>query len=44
MVIIVAPGTLNAQAKGAESVTAQHMIEMSEEYGIDEELFARFRT
>jgi len=34
----------HAQAKGAESVTAQHMVEMSEEYGIDEELFGRFRT
>jgi hypothetical protein len=34
----------HAQDKGASSVTAQHMIEMGEEYGIDEELFARFRT
>ena len=34
----------HAQAKGAATVTAQHMIEMGEEYGIDEELFARFRT
>jgi len=34
----------HAQDKGASAVTAQHMIEMGEEYGIDEELFARFRT
>jgi flavin reductase (DIM6/NTAB) family NADH-FMN oxidoreductase RutF len=34
----------HAQAKGAESVGAHHMLEMAEEYGIDEELFARFRT
>lgn len=34
----------HAKAKGDPSVTAQHMVEMSEEYGIDEELFARFRT
>jgi hypothetical protein len=34
----------HAQGKGAGTVLAQHMIEMSEEYGIDEELFARFRT
>ena len=33
-----------AQEKGATSVTAQHLVEMGEEYGIDEELFARFRT
>lgn len=33
----------HAKGKGAPSVTAQHMIEMSEEYGIDEELFARFK-
>lgn len=34
----------HAQAKGAPSVTAQHLVEMGEEYGIDEELFARFRS
>jgi flavin reductase (DIM6/NTAB) family NADH-FMN oxidoreductase RutF len=34
----------HAQDKGASSVTAQHLVEMGEEYGIDEELFARFKT
>ncbi|MCP4001153.1 MAG: hypothetical protein GY727_09610 [Gammaproteobacteria bacterium] len=34
----------HAQEKGASSVTAQHLVEMGEEYGIDEELFARFKT
>jgi len=34
----------HAKEKGDKAVTAQHMVEMSEEYGIDEELFARFRT
>jgi hypothetical protein len=34
----------HAQAKGAKSVTPQHMVEMGEEYGIDAELFARFKT
>jgi flavin reductase (DIM6/NTAB) family NADH-FMN oxidoreductase RutF len=34
----------HAQAKGAKSVTSQHMVEMAEEYGIDAELFARFET
>jgi flavin reductase (DIM6/NTAB) family NADH-FMN oxidoreductase RutF len=34
----------HAQDKGAPAVTAQHLVEMGEEYGIDEELFARFKT
>ncbi len=34
----------HAQDKRASSVTAQHLVEMGEEYGIDEELFARFKT
>jgi flavin reductase (DIM6/NTAB) family NADH-FMN oxidoreductase RutF len=34
----------HAQDKGAASVTAQHLVEMGEEYGIDAELFARFKT
>jgi hypothetical protein len=34
----------HAQAKGASKVTAQHMIEMSEEYGLDTELLERFRA
>ena len=34
----------HAQAKGATTVTAQHMIEMSEEYGLDTELLERFRA
>jgi len=34
----------HATKKGAERVTPQHMVEMAEEYGIDEELMARFRT
>jgi flavin reductase (DIM6/NTAB) family NADH-FMN oxidoreductase RutF len=34
----------HAQKKGASAVTAQHMIEMAEEYGIDKELMARFKT
>jgi flavin reductase (DIM6/NTAB) family NADH-FMN oxidoreductase RutF len=32
----------HAQNKGATTVTAQHMTEMAEEYGIDKELMARF--
>jgi flavin reductase (DIM6/NTAB) family NADH-FMN oxidoreductase RutF len=32
-----------ARNKGAASVSAQHMVEMSEEYGIDSELLARFK-
>lgn len=32
-----------ARNKGAASVTGQHMVEMSEEYGIDSELIARFK-
>lgn len=34
----------HATEKGAKAVTAQHLVEMGEEYGIDEELFARFKT
>jgi hypothetical protein len=34
----------SAVAKGDKAVTAQHMIEMAEEYGIDAELMARFDT
>jgi hypothetical protein len=30
--------------KGADTVTAAHMVEMAEEYGIDQELMARFKT
>jgi hypothetical protein len=33
-----------AQDKGASAVTAQHMTDMAEEYGIDAELMARFKT
>ena len=33
-----------AQSKSADQVTAEHMKEMAEEYGIDEELMARFKT
>ena len=32
-----------AGQKGAASVTAEHMVQMSEDYGIDSELIARFR-
>jgi len=34
----------HAVKKGADPVTAQHMVEMAEEYGIDAELMARFKT
>ena len=34
----------HAQKKGATEVTAAHMAEMAEEYGIDQELMARFKT
>ena len=34
----------HAKAKGAAMVTTDHMTEMAEEYGIDEELMARFKT
>jgi len=34
----------HAKGKGAEQVTALHMKEMSAEYGIDEDLMARFRS
>jgi hypothetical protein len=34
----------HAKGKGAEQVTAVHMKEMSAEYGIDEDLMARFRS
>jgi hypothetical protein len=33
-----------ATNKGADKVTAEHMAEMAAEYGIDEELMARFKT
>jgi len=33
----------HARKKGDSSVTSQHMVEMSQEYGIDEELIARFK-
>ena len=34
----------HATARGAPAVTAQHLVEMGEEYGIDQELFARFKS
>ena len=34
----------SAVAKGASAVTAEHMLEMAREYGIDEELMSRFKT
>jgi flavin reductase (DIM6/NTAB) family NADH-FMN oxidoreductase RutF len=34
----------HAVEKGASAVTAEHMLEMAREYGIDEELMSRFKT
>ena len=34
----------HATKKGYSKVMARHMTEMAEEYGIDEELMARFKT